>query len=354
VRICMLNDNFYRGSGITVAVRRIVNSPAFRDSDVYLAGAEKIAGKKSMQEDTTIVAANHYRCFPLMESGPGLLPTLYKFAKWVRPMRFDVIHVHHRRLAVLANMMTPLTQVPVIFTGHLTFPEAAWFKELAPRTVTGVSPSVVEYLRRCTKAVDIRLIHNPVDFTKEEVDPSRFHLQRAISVGRLDPIKGYDSLIEAWSILRQNGIDAKLDIYGEGSLRTSLLKLIEERGLKQNVSLCGFEPDVSQRFSNYAFNILVSEKEGFPNAVVEAAAHGIPTLLTDVDGSRDALPAHLVLPNGLAYGNVESLAKVLMEWFASPQLLQADGQRFHDYLKVRCSPDVVGQSYLDVYSSLLR
>jgi glycosyltransferase involved in cell wall biosynthesis len=349
----MLNDNFYRASGITIAIQRIIKSPSFQAVDVYLAGCEKIAGQRSLQEDRSFVAADHYRCFPLMEGGVTLLRGLYSFGKWIEKMRFHVVHVHHRRLAALANLIRPFTNVPVLYTGHLTFPDSAWFRELAPRTVTGVSPSVVDYLRRCTRAVDFNLIHNPVDFPNLQVAPSTFYQRRVISVGRLEPVKGHDTLIEAWSLLKQKGIDARLDIFGEGSLRTALEAQIVDRRLEDSVSLCGFDSAIQERISDYAFNVLVSQKEGFPNVVVEAAARGIPTLLTDVDGSRDALPPQLALPNGLRYGDPHALSEALAQWLASPQLLQADGKRFYDDLKLRCSPRTVGERYLEVYLSLL-
>ena len=353
MRICMLNDNFYRASGITIAIQRIIKSPSFQAVDVYLAGCEKIAGQKSLQEDRSFVPADHYRYFPLMEGGVSLFQGLYNFGKWIEEMRFHVIHVHHRRLAALANLIKPFTNVPVLYTGHLTFPESAWFRELAPRTLTGVSPSVVEYLRRCTKAVDINLIHNPVDFPNLQAAPLSFYQRRVISVGRLEPIKGHSTLIEAWALLKQKGIDAHLDIFGEGSLRNSLDTQIANLRLQDSVRLCGFDSAVQERVSAYAFNVLVSEKEGFPNVVVEAAARGIPTLLTDVDGSRDALPPQLALPNLLPYGDAPALSEALAQWLTSPQLLQADGKRFYDDLKLRCSPHTVGERYLEVYLTLL-
>ena len=306
MRVCMLNDNFYRGSGITLAIRRIVQSPAFANIDVYLAGCEKIGGKKSLHEDTTFVPLNHYRFVPLMEGFTVSIPALIRFARWLRKMRFDVIHVHHRRLAVLANIVRPFSGVPVLFTGHLTFSEVAWFRELIPRRATGVSPSVVDYLRRATKATEVTLIYNPVEFEELEFLPRPNTVNRAVAIGRLDPVKGYDTLIEAWCLLKQSGISAQLDIFGEGSLREALSLKIQSLGLEHDLRLCGFASNVAQLLSGYSFNILVSQKEGFPNAVVEAAAHGIPTLLTDVDGSRDALPPGACTPKWPAVWRCQS------------------------------------------------
>jgi glycosyltransferase involved in cell wall biosynthesis len=353
MRICMLNDNFYRGSGIARAIERIIRTPAFQGVDVYLAGCEKLSGKKSTQENTGMVPPDRYRFFPLMESNATLIPALYRFGKWVHEMRFDLLHVHHRRLAVYSQVIGRLAKVPVLFTGHLTFPSAMWFRELSPRTVSGVSSSVVDYLRRCTKAVEVRLIHNPVDFPDAAPCLAAFGHRRVLFFGRLDPVKGLETLVEAWRHLKTKGIEAQLDIYGEGPLRSRLEKQIVELGLENNVRLCGFVADIRERLPSYSFNVLVSRVEGFPNSVVEAAALAIPTLLTLVDGSRDTLPPNLSLSNGLPYGDTGALVDALAQWLTAPQLLQADGRLFYDYLKVRCSPSVIGKQYLDLYSELL-
>jgi glycosyltransferase involved in cell wall biosynthesis len=258
VRICMLNDNFYRGSGVNVAIQRIVKTPAFQGAEIYFAGCESIGGNRSLQEDKTVVSTGRYRYFPLMGSGLTLLSALYSFAKWVKEMRIDVLHAHHRRLAALANLMRPFTSAPVLYTGHSTFPDELWFRQLAPRTATGVSPSVVEYLRCCTKTGEVKLIYNPIDFHRRETALSATSRTHVASVGRLERGKGHEILLEAWFLLRQKGIDAQLDIFGEGSLRTLFENQILQRNLQDCVRLCGFASEIAELLPKYEFNVLVS------------------------------------------------------------------------------------------------
>ena len=354
MRICMLNDNFYRGSGVTVAINRLISSPLFQECEVYLAGAETIRGERSTCEDVGSVPQGHYQYFPLMQNSPRVVTALYNFARWITEMRIDIVHAHHRRLAALANLIQSFTRTPVLFTCHLTFSSATWFKLLAPRIATGVSPSVVNYLKRSTRGTRVHLIHNPFSFSEPSAPPSRAFRQRALSVGRLDPVKGHDILIESWAILKRRGIYAELDIFGEGALATTLHSQIRDLGMEDRIKLHGFRSDLSRHMADYAFNILVSAQEGFPNVVVEAAAHRIPSLVTNVDGSRDTLPPGLLLPNGLPYGNSEALADALAMWFTRPQLISSDGCRFHDHLSSSCAVEVVTSQYLTVYESMLR
>ena len=264
LRVCILNDNYYRGSGITKVVQRMARTSPFRQFDLYLAGCGYLAGHKVFEEDTDIVSPDRYQRFSLMSPGPDMLPELRRFAKWIRSINCDLVHVHHRRLAALVNVISPLTGIPALFTGHLIFHQAAWFRTFAPKIMSAVSPSVVEYLRQNKPGSDITLIYNPFDFPEKHMRKAITTPLRAISIGRLESVKRHEALIEAWSSLKAAGIEAHLDIYGEGSLRGSLESLIAERGLSDSVRLCGYTRDLAERIGSYAFNILVSEKEGFP------------------------------------------------------------------------------------------
>ncbi len=353
MRICILNDNFYRGSGITLVVQRLVRSSAFREDAIYLAGCNRFIGRDAFVEATSIVPAGRTRTFDLMATGPRLITALFEFADWLREIHCDVVHVHHRRLAVLAELIRPLTKIPVLFTGHLTFPDSAWFRRLSPHVVTGVSPSVVAYLRRATRASQVHLVYNPHVFTHQAGRVKKTGICKAISIGRLEPVKAHAVLIEAWARLRDRGIDAHLDIHGEGPLRKSLEELIRVRRLQDRVTLPGFSTDLHDRMQAYSFNVLVSEREGFPNAVVEAAAQRLPTLLTDVDGSRDTLPKALELPNGIPFGDAEELATSLAVWLRSPEPVVRDGERFYESLSVLCELETIGSHYARIYRELI-
>lgn len=353
MKVCILNDNFYRGSGITLVIRRLAESASFREVDLYLAGCGTVTGHTSFTEDTGFVPPDNYRTFGLMRTGPSLVSALFHFCKWIRQNHCDLIHVHHRRLAVLAHLLRPFTGVPVVFTGHLTFPCATWFRTFAPRIVTGVSPSVAEYLHRCTNARDISVIYNPFPFPEAVPVPGERNPRKVISVGRLEPVKDHATLIEAWGILTRTGVDAHLDIFGEGPLRLTLETLIKDRGLGDKVRLCGFTSNLNECLGSYGFNVLTSKKEGLPNVVVEAASRGIPSLLTDVDGSRDTLPSNLALENGIKFGDAVALSQALKQWLNSPEQVRTDGLKFYAHLKELCSPAAIGEQYTSLYARVV-
>ncbi len=352
MRVCILNDNFYRGSGITKVIQRLLQTDSFKNIEVYVAGCASLKDAAMLVEETQLVPQSHSRTFGLMAKGPGLFGAMFVFARWLRSTQCDLLHVHHRRLAVLAFLLRPFTGVPVLFTGHLTFAPALWFRWFSPNAATGVSPSVVRYIQQCTRARDVSLIYNPYEFDVAGLDAAWNRPLRVLSVGRLEPVKAHESLIRAWARLKQDGINVELDIYGEGPLRTSLETLILTNGLQSNVRLRGFADNIPERMGDYAFNVLVSEREGFPNSVVEAASKALPTLVTDVDGSRDTLPSELCLPNALPFGDAEALYQALRRWLANPLMIRQDGIRFFESLQKVCDPETIGHQYVTLYRRL--
>jgi len=352
MRVCFLNDNFYRSSGITKVLERLASSASFSDIELFCVGCETVQGQRVENEEQTIVPADRYKTFLLMDR-TKFIPELLRFAQWLKATKCELVHVHHRRLATLCRLVAPLTGVRILFTGHLTFPDATWFRMLAPNDLTGVSPSVVQYLERATNASHISLIYNPHLFPATAPVRAPSAPKRVVSIGRLDSVKMHWVLIEAWEQLRIQGVTAVLDIIGEGPLRPELTELIRSKGLTEQVRLLGFLDNLDQRLAEYDFNVLVSETEGFPNVVVEAAMHSIPSLVTDVAGSRDTLQPGLALPNGIPCGDVSALVDALSIWLKSPQELVDDGVRFFSFLRGLCERDLVSAQYKKLFEDLL-
>lgn len=355
MKVCFLAPNFYRSSGVAVAIKRLVSAMCGRGLKFYLAGCgAPTEGGLSPIEDASWAPVGRYRTFDLFRTGPRLVRELIDFSRWVKDIECDVVHVHHRRLACLANVARLWNRIPVIYTAHGVYSRSMIMSALCPSTVTGVSPSVMEYLARCTGATTRILAFNPYPFPllpAERILTPFAVLSRAVSIGRLEPVKGHIHLINAWQILRSRGMNVHLDIYGEGHLRCDLISKVKAEGLDGVVRFPGYSGDVSRELRTSLFNVLVSETEGFPNVVVEAAAESVPTLLTDVDGSRDAVPENTKLPNRLPFGNVPALANALARWFESPETVALDGQRFFEFMRQRVSFDVVRAQYEEIYAT---
>jgi glycosyltransferase involved in cell wall biosynthesis len=106
------------------------------------------------------------------------------------------------------------------------------------------------------------------------------------TVARLHPIKGLEYCIEAMKLLKKKDIKFHYTIVGDGIEKNNLLKLIEKLDLKNEVTLTGkFSPsEVKNQLEKSNLYLQYSNEEGFCNALLEAQATGLISIVSDADG----------------------------------------------------------------------
>jgi GalNAc-alpha-(1->4)-GalNAc-alpha-(1->3)-diNAcBac-PP-undecaprenol alpha-1,4-N-acetyl-D-galactosaminyltransferase len=118
-------------------------------------------------------------------------------------------------------------------------------------------------------------------------DKGRF---RVLSVGRLSYQKNYPVLINAFAAVAEGYPEWELVILGEGEERTKLEKMIARAGLSNRVFLPGTTTNVANYYTSSHIFCLPSLWEGFPNALAEALAHGLPSVgFSGCAGVRDLI-----------------------------------------------------------------
>jgi len=127
----------------------------------------------------------------------------------------------------------------------------------------------------------IRIIGNPVPIPAVRAQPpvqSDCGRKRVIAVGRYEPQKGFDRLIDAFSLIAASYPNWDLSIVGEGSERFALEERVRRAGLETRVKLVGLVPDVFQELADSDVMAFPSRYEGFPNALAEGLAVGLPAV----------------------------------------------------------------------------
>ena len=104
--------------------------------------------------------------------------------------------------------------------------------------------------------------------------------KRIISVGRLEWEKGFGRLIEIWRFVSSKHPDWYLDIYGEGSMYTTLKALMKIYGTK-NITIHNFTKNISQAYTSSSICVVTSYFEGFSLVILEALRHGVPCVAYD-------------------------------------------------------------------------
>ena len=144
---------------------------------------------------------------------------------------------------------------------------------------------------------------------------------RLLSVGRLGYQKNFSALIDAFARLAPRFPEWDLRIVGEGQSRGALeSQLAGLPGLEGRVSLPGTTNEVQAEYATAHLFCLPSRWEGFPNALAEALAHGLPAVgFAGCDGVPDLIESGR---NGaLAAGNGDdaALAETLAPIMADPE-----------------------------------
>lgn len=107
---------------------------------------------------------------------------------------------------------------------------------------------------------------------------------RLLAIGRLSREKGFDLLLEAMLAVRERFPEVKLILAGAGREEHSLRSLCKELGLDAAVQFAGYVDHPYALFSQSTLFVLPSRHEGMPNALLEAAAAGLPLVATPASG----------------------------------------------------------------------
>lgn len=176
----------------------------------------------------------------------------------------------------------------------------------------------------------VEVIYNPL--TLEPGKASQGDSKRFLAVGRFSHRhKGFDLLIEAFNIFAKDNKEWTLDIVGEGVEEPLYRKMIADYKLGGRITLHPFTNNIQQYYTNAQVYVLSSRWEGFGLVLVEAMAHGLPIVSSDLPTSKEIMGDF-----GLYFtnGNVKELAEQLhqatkIEWDKKSEEAIHIAQRFN-------------------------
>ena len=157
----------------------------------------------------------------------------------------------------------------------------------------------------------LAIIPNPVPAPPHEDAPAQAPERKPslISMGRLAVEKRFDILLQAFARIAGRHGNWSLTIYGEGPERAALERQMAELGLVGRVRLPGLVRDPYHHMRQADVFVLSSSFEGFPNALCEAMACGLPAVATDCPSGPREIIRHEVDGLLVENGNVAALAE---------------------------------------------
>ncbi len=173
------------------------------------------------------------------------------------------------------------------------------------------------------------VIYNPLTLKPGEVSVGTS--KRLLAVGRFShKHKGFDLLIKAFNIFAKNNKDWHLDIVGEGPEEKLSKELIKEYKLEERITIHPFTNNIQAFYSDAQIYVLSSRWEGFGLVLVEAMAHGLPVVSSDLPTSLEIMGDF-----GMYFknGDIEDLAKRLedathIDWEAKSKEALEIAKRF--------------------------
>lgn len=220
-----------------------------------------------------------------------------------------------------------------------------------------VSNDVAEDLKRFVRLPKrkVVVIHNPsvkddlIAIKRKKQPLHRWLVNKKqpviIAVGRLNTIKNYPLLLDAFKEVRIH-INARLIIVGNGEERDFLQQKIQSLGLSRHVAMPGYVSNVKDHVSKADCFVMCSKSEGMPNALIEALAYGCPVVATNSPGGiKD------VLDNG-KYGllpapdNKQELADAILKVLKHPKAAKKRTMLFQKEKMREFTPEYIVPQYL--------
>jgi len=262
--------------------------------------------------------------------GPDFAPYMAELTReigaLIEKIQPDAIHAQYLGFALSLAFTRTAGNIPIISIAHgpdvMAAERSAWecaaMYEVAAASaaIVAPTPALAERIdrltgRRCTDRLTVIPWGIPVDDARvRDQPPTESGPLSLVHAGRLDDNKSTITAIEALACTDE---PHRLTVIGDGRLRGHLEQRVAELGLQDRVQFEPFLPraDLWRRLPNFdAFVFTTRGLEAFGLVLIEAHAHGLPVVYSDLPGVREILGRA-----GVPYapGDPRSLALVLDE-----------------------------------------
>jgi len=259
-------------------------------------------GKKIQKEGIKILSLNakfKYNLFIFLK--------LISILKKEKP---QILHLHLFHADFLGRITGKISRVPIIistihnvnFGGKLREKLLEYTDKFCDLGIV-VSQMVAEVMieKGVISGRKLKVVYNGIELKNFDLDKDisrekirkklgiRKNQNALISVGRLFKAKGYPYLVDAINILKKKYPDIRLLILGEGPERKKIEEQVKELRLEKNILLLGQKENVLEYLASTDVFVMPSLWEGFPMALLEVMAFGLPVVAARVGGVPEVI-----------------------------------------------------------------
>ena len=307
--------------------------------------------------------------------------TLVTLVRILRAGRFDVVHTHMSKAALVGSIAAVIARVPVVVNtahnlGFVAMPHAVlralfWLYDrmLFAAAVDSVITVAENVRARMVSSRMIALdkvvsIHNGIDTALFDKRPAAAAECRSefsnepdavliVTVARLVWFKGLDTLIDAAHAVFAECPLARLVIVGDGPLHDRLVEQAAQLGIADRVLFTGERIDIPAILGAADIFVLSSVSEGMPISILEAMASAKPVVATAVGGVPELLTegeTGLLVPPA----QPAALATALVKLACDPELRRSMGARGRARVDQEFSASAMVERTAALYARLLR
>jgi glycosyltransferase involved in cell wall biosynthesis len=323
------------GGGIEMHVEKLSKYLARRGHDVYII-TRRFPGQPPKEDlgrihviRTRYIPNRYLRAFTF-----NLLAYL-KAMRLVRGEGIDVIHCHAVISGFFGAKLSKATRRPMVFTPHgidvaLRFPFHEAVRFMLKVSLWGASRILFisrfarDYLKPRLRKPHA-LLSNAIDMEDYDFKPSRSGDVRFLFLGRLESLKGVDTLIGAFPEVLERCPGARLMVAGEGSLKERIVDLILKTG-SDRIRYMGWM-ETREALKDSDVFVLPSKETGQPLALLEAMAAGkiVITTLPFIKPGRTGLSCR--------FGDKKGLAKRMIQVCRNFRGYQKLGKHAREYVR---------------------
>ncbi|MDX1412680.1 MAG: glycosyltransferase family 4 protein [Candidatus Promineifilaceae bacterium] len=352
----------------------------------------EVFGISTYGEHVPVIESNgiHHITVPISRNFSPLadLLSLLRLYRVLRRERFSLVHTHTPKPGLIGQLAARLAFVPVVFnTIH-----GYYFHENTPRFQRLFYKSIEKFAARLSSLVFF-VNQEDMEIAKSEkicsddkmkllgpggigIDISRLNRESVSSaciekirntldiqkdtpvvgfVGRLVQEKGVLELLQAARIVHNSIPEVHFLIIGpidEEKSDAVSPEMAEQYGVSEFCIFTGVRHDIPNLMALMNVLVLPSHREGFPVVPMEASAMGIPCVVTDIRGCREAVEHNR---NGLLVplGNVEALAAAIEKLLCDKKLAQRMGSEGRKMAEKRFNEQIVFANVKNEYGRFL-